>query len=117
MCIRDSAYYGLGAVSGDYDDDGDLDIYIANDSTPNVLYRNDGGYFIDIALTAGVAFEKDGRAQSGMGIAVGDPDKDGDFDLFVTNFSHYHITHYENYGSVNFLDVSWPLGFGLSSLS
>ena len=111
------AYYSLGAVSGDYDDDGDLDIYIANDSTPNVLYRNDGGYFVDIALAAGVAFEKDGRAQSGMGIAVGDPDKDGDFDLFVTNFSHDHNTHYENDGLGNFRDVSWPMGFGLSSLS
>ena len=115
--LREYEYYGLGAVAGDYDDDGDLDLYVANDSTPNVLYRNDGGRFVDIAVAAGAAFEKDGREQSGMGVAAGDPDGDGDLDLFVTNFSHDHNTYYENRGPAGFLDVSWKAGLGLSSLS
>ena len=110
-------YYGLAAVAGDYDDDGDLDIYVANDSTPNVLYRNDAGRFVDIAVVAGAAFEKDGREQSGMGAAAGDPDGDGDIDLFVTNFSHDHNTYYENRGGAGFSDASWQVGLGLSSLS
>ena len=115
--LQEYEYYGLAAVAGDYDDDGDLDIYVANDSTPNVLYRNDAGRFVDIAVVAGAAFEKDGREQSGMGAAAGDPDGDGDIDLFVTNFSHDHNTYYENRGGAGFSDASWQVGLGLSSLA
>ena len=115
--LEEYQYYSLGALASDYDGDGDLDLYIANDSTPNVLYLNEGGQFHDIAVEAGVAFEANGRAQSGMGIASGDPDGDGDLDLFVTNFSHDHNVHYRNDGKAQFADASWGLGFGMSSLA
>ncbi len=115
--LQEYEYYGLAAVAGDFDDDGDLDLYVANDSTPNVLYRNDRGRFVDIAVAAGAAFGKDGREQSGMGAAAGDPDGDGDLDLFVTNFSHDHNAWYENRGGAAFRDASWQVGLGLSSLA
>jgi hypothetical protein len=90
------AYYGLGVHAGDLDDDGDADIYVANDSTPNLLYRNDdtGAVFVDVAAATGVAVSADGRRQAGMGIAAGDLDGDGGVDLAVTNFSHDHVSLY-----------------------
>jgi hypothetical protein len=103
--------YGLGAVWSDLDDDGDLDLYVANDQAPNNLYRNlGGGRFQDTALADGVAFNEDGRAQAGMGVDAGDYDNDGDFDLHVTNFSHDYNTLYQNSGAGYFLDVSFAAG-------
>jgi hypothetical protein len=103
--------YGLGAVWSDLDDDGDVDLYAANDQSGHNLYRNDGsGLFQDTALADGVAFNEDGRAQAGMGVDAGDYDNDGLFDLHVTNFSHDYNTLYRNSGAGYFLDVSFAAG-------
>ena len=69
--------YGLGALFCDYDRDGDPDLYVANDSAPNFLYRNEGGTFRDVGIAAGVALSAEGVAQAGMGIAYGDYNRDG----------------------------------------
>ena len=79
---------GLGVVWGDYDGDGDDDIYVANDDTPNFLWRNRGdGTFEEVAMTAGVALSEDGVPQAGMGTDMADYDNDGLLDIFVTNLS------------------------------
>jgi hypothetical protein len=107
-------YFGLGAVWGDVDNDGDADLYVANDQTPNNLYLNAGeGRFVDVALSAGVAYNEDGRAQAGMGVDLGDYDNDGWLDIHVTNFSHDHNTLYRNLGKEGyFVDDSFPAGIG-----
>ncbi len=108
--------YGLGAVWSDLDDDGDLDLYTANDQSGHNLYRNEGsGRFQDTGLADGVAFNEDGRAQAGMGVDAGDYDNDGLFDLHVTNFSHDYNTLYQNSGAGYFLDVSFASGVAEAS--
>jgi len=99
--------YGLGVVAGDYDDDGDPDLYVANDSMPNFLYENDGsGTFEEVALFSGVAYNADGLAQAGMGVDMADLDGDARLDLFVTNFSHDTNTLYRNSGGGLFADAT-----------
>ena len=95
--------YGLGVLWGDYDNDGDPDIYVANDSVANFLFQNQGdGKFREIGVLAGVAYNEDGQAQAGMGVAMGDYDHDGFFDFFVTNFSDDYNTLYRNLGEGSF---------------
>ncbi len=78
----------LAAAAADFDRDGDLDVYVANDTTPNTLWVGDGsGRFADEALVRGVALGRDGREEASMGIAAADFDRDGDADLVVPNFS------------------------------
>ncbi len=97
--------YGLGVVASDLDGDGDTDFYVANDSSPNHLFLNDGaGRFDEQGLIAGTAYNVDGLAQAGMGVDAGDFDEDGLLDLFVTNFSHDTNTAYQNTGSGFFED-------------
>ena len=109
---------GLGVVTGDYDNDGDTDIYVANDKTPNVLYRNNGnGTMTDITLTAGVGFSLDGVPQAGMGTDMGDYDGDGDLDIIVTNLDFEYNALYRNEGGEIFSDMSFPAGVGAVSLS
>jgi hypothetical protein len=115
--LADHDYYGFAALAGDWDGDADLDIYIANDSTPNLLYRNDGGVFSDVSLISATAYSEDGREQGGMGLAGGDYDGDGDFDLFVTNFSHDNNTLYENNGRGFFTDASFTSALGKDSIT
>ncbi len=79
---------GLGTLFTDYNNDGYPDIFVANDAVPDFLYRNNGnGTFTDVAVTAGVAYNSEGRATASMGIADGDYDNDGALDIFITNFS------------------------------
>ena len=103
--------FGFGVRAGDWDRDGDADLYVANDSDANYLYRNEGrGRFLETALWAGAAFGAEGVAQAGMGIAAGDPDGDGFLDLFVTNFAEDYNTLYRGDGAGFFRDVTEESG-------
>ena len=108
---------GLALAWGDYDDDGDMDVYIANDADQNFLYRNNSdGTFTDVSLTAGVGFSEDGEAENGMGADFGDYDNDGYLDLIVTNFQGQTNTLYHNEGNGLFSDVSYVSKIGTMSL-
>ena len=105
--------FGFGVRAVDYDDDGDLDLYVANDSDPNYLYRNEGGgRFKEVGTWAGCALDQNGAAQAGMGVAAGDATGDGLTDLFVTNFSEDFSTLYRNLGQGTFEDASRETGVG-----
>ena len=96
---------GLGVASADYDGDGRVDFFVANDLMANNLWLNQGdGTFVDDALLAGAALSADAKAEANMGIAVGDDDGDGDFDLFVTHFRREGSVLYRNQGGT-FQDV------------
>jgi hypothetical protein len=102
-----NGYYGMGVVCSDFDGDGLIDIFVANDATPNFLYRNRGdGTFKDIGFTSGAAVNANGGEQACMGVTVGDYDRDGKFDLFATNFSQEYNVLYRNEGASLFTDVS-----------
>ena len=108
---------GLGVVIADYDDDGWPDIFVANDSLPNTLYRNDGrGRFEEVALLAGVAVANDARPRAGMGTDFGDYDGDGRLDLIVTNHEFETTTLFRNLGRGLFADVTTDAGLGLPTL-
>jgi hypothetical protein len=107
-------HYSLSVSMLDYDDDGWPDIYVACDSTPSILYHNNrDGTFTDVAVTAGAAFNEDGRAQAGMGSTVADFNGDGRLDIFRTNFSDDTSTLYRNNGNGTFDDVTFAAGLGL----
>lgn len=116
-----SASYGpgLGVIGADFNGDGLLDIYVANDGTENLLWINRGdGSFEEVGLLAGVAYSQDGLPQGGMGVAAGDIDADGDEDLIVTNLTMEGSTLYENDGRGFFHDASRDFGLhGPSFLS
>jgi enediyne biosynthesis protein E4 len=98
-------------VPTDYDNDGWTDLFVANDSNPNFLYRNDGkGKFESTALLAGVAVNAEGRAQAGMGADSGDFDADGDLDFVLTTFAHDTVTIYRNTGGGQFEDAAQASG-------
>jgi enediyne biosynthesis protein E4 len=103
--------YGFGVVATDYDNDGWMDLYVANDSNPNFLFHNrGGGRFESMGLLSGVALSGEGRAQAGMGVDAGDYDNDGGMDLVVTNFAHDSNTLYRNLGKGLFADVTQESG-------
>ena len=103
--------YGFASVFVDVDDDGWLDLVVANDSVPKYLYRNKhDGTFEDISYLSGFALNNDGREQAAMGIAVGDYNRDGKVDFYVTNFSDDYNTLYRNDGEASFSDVSFRAG-------
>jgi hypothetical protein len=109
-------YYGLGTVFGDVDGDGDVDLYVANDATPNLLFLNRGdGTFEERGLLQGVAFSQDGAEQAGMGTDMGDYDGDGRMDIVVTNFSHDTNTLYRNQGGL-FQVATFAAGLGATTL-
>jgi hypothetical protein len=112
-----NGYYGLGVIWADFNNTGRPDIYIANDSTPKFLYKNEGGgKFKDIGLESGTAVSEDGSEQASMGIAVGDYLHTGRPSLYVTNFSDENDLLYRNDGNWNFTDVSYASGTALPSL-
>jgi hypothetical protein len=116
--VADAAgLYGFGVAFFDFDDDGKLDLFVANDSTPNYLYRNRGdGTFEDVSLASGAALDEAGREQAHMGVAVGDYDNDGRDDLHVTNFADDYNVLYHNDGKGLFSDVSYPAGVARPSI-
>ena len=110
-------YYGMGIICSDFDDDGRVDIFVANDSTPNFLYRNNGdGTFKDIGFPSGTAVNENGSEQGSMGVTLGDYDHDGRLDLFVTNFDDDYNTLYHNDGRGSFTDVSYATKVAAVSL-
>ncbi|MDE2845297.1 MAG: CRTAC1 family protein [Gemmatimonadota bacterium] len=108
---------GLGVVGGDYDGDGWTDIFVANDLTPDFLYRNNGdGTFTDMALLAGVAYGEDGVARAGMGVDMGDYDRNGSPDIYVTNFSLEPNSLHRNNGNGTFTETTFAAGVGNPTL-
>ena len=111
------SYYGIGVAWFDFDDDGWLDLFVANDSQPNYLYRNRrDGTFEDVSFLSGTAFSENGTEQACMGVAVGDYDGDGRDDLHITNFADDTNTLYHNGGNGSFDDVTFTSGMGSSTL-
>jgi hypothetical protein len=115
--VSDSkGYYGFASVFVDVDDDGWVDLAVANDSVPKYLYRNKhDGTFEDISYISGFALNDDGREQAAMGIAVGDYNRDGKVDFYITNFSDDYNTLYRNDGDGNFSDVTSRAGIAATT--
>jgi hypothetical protein len=115
--IDPGSYYGLGVMWLDYDLDGCLDLYVANDSTPSLLYHNDcKGGFTEVAAEAGVAYSADGREQAGMGIDSADYDNDGWPDIAKANFSDDSNNLFHNDHNGEFTDLAGPVNFGPISI-
>ncbi|HLW84606.1 MAG TPA: CRTAC1 family protein [Candidatus Sulfotelmatobacter sp.] len=111
---RTDGHYAFSVSTLDFDEDGWPDIFVACDSTPSILYRNNhDGTFTDVAVTAGAAFNEDGREQAGMGSTVADYNGDGHLDIFKTNFSDDTSTLYRNNGDGTFTDATSAAGLGL----
>ena len=109
--------FGFGVAWFDMDDDGRLDLFVANDSGPNHVYRNlGGGRFADVGYASGAALDANGRTQAHMGVAVGDYDNDGRDDLHVTNFADDYNVLYRNHDGASFSDVSYPVGVAQPSI-
>jgi len=112
-----NGYYGMGIISSDFDEDGLVDIFVANDSTPNFFYKNNGnGTFEEIGFLSGTAVNENGSEQGSMGVTAGDYDHDGLLDLFITNFDDEYNVLYRNAGRGSFVDVSYEAGVATISL-
>jgi hypothetical protein len=108
---------GQGVVAADLNQDGRIDLYVGNDLHPNYLFLNRGdGRFDDVSELSGAARDRDGRAQAGMGVDTADVDRDGLFELFVTNYEGEHNAFYQNMGSAQFQDVSHSRGLAAESV-
>ena len=108
--------YGLSVAASDLDGDGWPDIYVANDSAPATLYQNQkDGTFRDIAIEAGAALSAEAKPQAGMGVSIGDYDRDGKFDVVKTNFAGDTDSLYTNLGDGNFEDRTYPGGLGVNT--
>jgi hypothetical protein len=101
-----------GVVATDINNDGWMDLFVANDTTPNFLFVNRKGKFEESGLVAGVAYSQEGRPRSGMGVDAGDYDNDGWQDLFVANVDQEMYSLYRNNHDLTFDDMSEPLGIG-----
>ena len=109
--------YGFGVAWFDFDDDGKLDLLVANDSGPNFVYRNRGdGRFEDVSYASGAALDGNGRDQAHMGVAIGDYDNDGRNDIHITNFADDFNVLYHNHDGATFTDVSFRMGLATSSI-
>lgn len=114
--LKPGPRYSITAVSYDFDNDGWPDIYVAVDSQPSILFHNNhNGTFTDVAVMAGCAYSDSGAEQAGMGLAVGDYDCDGWFDIFKTNFADDTCNLYHNNGDGTFSDVSFAAGVGINN--
>jgi enediyne biosynthesis protein E4 len=110
-------YFGLTAVWSDFDNDGKIDLFVANDGEPNYLYHNEGnGQFKEIGLDAGVAVSEDGVEQANMGVALGDYLNTGRMSIAITHFSDEYATLYRNDGAMSFSDVSHSAGIARSTV-
>lgn len=110
-------FFGFTVVFDDFDDDGWPDIFVANDSNPNYLYRNKGdGTFEEIGVSSGVAYNADGKEMSSMGVAASDYDNDGRMDLFVTTFANDNYVLWHNEGKNQFSDLSFQSGIGEATI-
>jgi enediyne biosynthesis protein E4 len=109
--------YGFGVAWFDMDDDGKLDLLVANDSGPNFVYHNrGGGRFDDVSYASGAALDANGREQAHMGVAIGDYDNDGRDDVHITNFADDFNVLYHNQDGVTFSDVSFRAGIAQPSV-
>jgi hypothetical protein len=108
--------YGLSVAVADLDNDGWPDIYVANDSTSATFYRNQkDGTFKDEAIESGIAFSPDGKPQAGMGVSIGDFNRDGWLDIVKTNFAGDTDSLYANLGDGNFEDQTYRSGLGINT--
>jgi hypothetical protein len=114
--VKTNGHYCFSVTTLDYNRDGWPDIYLACDSTPSILYRNNkNGTFTDVAADASVAFSEEGSEQAGMGSTAGDYDNDGLLDLFKTNFSDDTSSLYHNNGDDTFTSTIFDVGLGLNT--
>jgi hypothetical protein len=114
--LKPGPRYSITSVCCDFDNDGWPDIYVAVDSMPSILYKNNhDGTFTDVAVMAGCAYSEEGHEQAGMGLAVADYDCDGRFDIFKTNFADDTSNLYHNNGDGSFTDVSSSSGVGVNN--
>ncbi len=112
-----SAYYGFTSIFADLNNDGKVDLVVANDSTPSYLYLNKGdGTFEDVSYASGYALNQDGREIASMGIGIGDYENSGLLDLINTDFSDDYKVLYRNEGDANFSDVSYRMGIAQVSI-
>lgn len=112
-----SAYYGLTTVWSDFDNSGRPGIFVANDSTPNFLYRNEGnGKFTEVGLESGVAVNADGSEQANMGVAIGDYNHTGLPSIFSTTYADEYKVLYRNNGNWDFKDVTREAGLAAPAL-
>ena len=108
--------YGLGVLTGDFDNDGWPDIYVANDSSPAALYQNQkDGTFLEVGVLAGAALSPDGKPQAGMGVSAADYDRDGLLDIVKTNFAGDTDSLYRNLGEGMFEDSTYAAGLGINT--
>src|ERR1700760_1552348 len=114
--LKPGPRFSITSVSYDFDNDGWPDIYVAVDSAPSILFKNNhDGTFTDNAVIAGVAFSEDGHEQAGMGVGVADYDCDGWLDIFKTNFADDTCNLYHNSKNGTFSDVTFASGVGINN--
>jgi len=116
--VANHAGWGMGTVCGDYDNDGDTDIFVANDVGENFLFDNDGtGRFEEVGLITGTAYDLHGDEQGSMGVDCGDYDNDGLLDFYVTSYQGQLATLYRNLSDRMFEDVTLTTGAGMGTLA
>ena len=111
-----NGYYGLGVLTLDFNNDGWVDVYVANDWSPSALYRNNqDGTFTDIGTLAGCSYSQHGRPQAGMGVTAADFNRDGQLDIFKTNFAGDTANLYRNRGESQFEEAAFSSGIAANT--